>query len=443
MWDFPTIGLLPPEQLQRWLDVCYVPSNIDALFADADRSVVALTSAGCGLTTSLALLPSYGFLSFSYNPEDWPGQPNAFTTHGDHFSQWMARIATSFTDQLRLNEAILLELPQSQHEFLIWMQRHYLGARQGRNWLEYVRTRLHPDTWNQLNEVVIQPEFETLYGAAVGDLYGQIDECLIIAERLGWRGIYASIDISWSYWFDQNAEARRKFVEDVKRLLTTLTPLQRPRFGIKMGLPRQMVSPQEVKAWVRGRVTVRAYEWSASELQHITAKLLALPVEQASDEHTYHSELLWQHFAPDIISIWGAPVPSASVVLAQLGAQLQTTSLDKTHFMALRYQLYSQVALLRLDPDHTQHVVWRGMTRIILDETPYRFFKVLWHHRGAFASNETLLDVATTKTNLDKIVQRLREAIEPFYKEKEKRFIYIERNSASGTRLVKDSCIFS
>jgi hypothetical protein len=451
MMDLPTIGTLPPAQQHALLSAYYVPSNIDALFADPERSVVALAYAGCGLTTGLSLLPRYRLLSFPYNPDQWPARSGEIPDAGLHRHQWMRLIAARFLEQLRNEPARVQALTSSDHEYLLWLVRRYMGHRPGALWLTDLRQHIAMETWQPLSDAANRGALDQMYGEQVSDLYGQIDEALQVAARLGWQGIYASIDISWADWTSRTSAERNTLLDEVRRILMELTPLQRLRFGVKMGIPRQIVTPQEVKDWVRGRAHVASYEWPLADLHRIATSRLKQSAGESERTTAPIIETLWQRLSADIDSIWEVPVPATAVTLARIAQANAAHDLGLIPEDSLRRQLYEQAAFLRLDPDRNQRRVWRGMAPIELDDTQYRFFEVLWKYRGNYADNQSLMAVAgNSAQNLDKILQRLREAIEPFYKtkdqrdkkEKEKRFLYIERTS-NGTRLIKDLCLFS
>jgi hypothetical protein len=439
MWPFAPA--MSSEQQQRWLDTCYVKTNIDELFADPARSIVVLTHSGCGVTTSLARLNSYGLFCFQYNPDQWPGQPQAFTDDTDHFSQWMAHIAYSFTEKLRIHPDLLDRLAVEHHEFLIWLMRRFLNPRRSRNWLQYLKQHLPDDMWQALNSALdILPE--QMYGNTVAELFGQIDECLMIAKQLGWKGIYASIDIHWSDWISRSSKDREILKKGIQQLLATLTPLQRPGFGFKMGLPQRLLSVHDVRELTRGRATVAQYEWGYQDLSHIATQLIGLADENPTEDAARLAPDTWTMLDTDLTSIWDQPGPAAAIAVARQYLLLSTESASSKENMALlRQNLYRSSAKLYLDHDLTQRQVWRGMTPLTLEETPFHVFEVLWRHQGTSVSNETLIDIAGTKMNLDKIISRIRKAVEPFYEQGI--YLYVQRRPSSGTWLDKEVCDFA
>lgn len=437
---------LAQEQGARWREKCYVDTNVDGLFADPARSVVVVTHAGCGISTSLAQLHSYGLLSFSYDLDQWPGQKRAFTKAPDHFGQWMAQIAYTFVDLLRQEPNRLAALSRANLEFVTWLVYHHLSQRQRRHWTDLLQARLPDETWQQLQATISDEAFAYLFGTTVSDLVEQIDECLDLARQLGWRGIFASVDLRWSDWIKRPPEQRLAAKEGLSQLLTTLTPLQRPGFGFKMGVPRRLFSLQEVRALVRGRATVADYDWPAPKLVEVADRLIAQAISEkdtALRAAVLPSER-WHDLAADLALIWETPGPAAAVALALHALELARESQNTLE--NLRRHLYRSSARLQIDNDLNQGQVWRGMEPIKLTERPFDIFKALWERRGELVSNDELVDLAGSKGNVDTNIKRVRQALEPFYKEKERNkeedFLYIRRDQYRGAWLDKDCCVF-
>src|SRR5262249_54811611 len=151
----------------------------------------------------------------------------------------------------------------------------------------------------------------------VSDLYGQIDECIEIARRMGWKGIYASIDISWADWTSSSPSEREQLSLGVRQLLTTLSPLQRVGFGLKMSLPWHLFPIQEVRQRVGGRVMVTTYDWPVDALSRVTNGLIALAGDGAADGVALLPAEIWNALATDFESIWGGQGPGAAAALAR------------------------------------------------------------------------------------------------------------------------------
>lgn len=430
---------MPSEKKQQWFTDHGVTTEVDALLADASRSVVVVTYPGSGITTSLSLLRSYKLLTFRYNPDQWPGGKEAFTQAETHFGQWMGLLAYTFIDELKDDRAVSYLLRSDQYEFLVWMAGKYLNRRKSDILLQFLERMLGNERWTGLRDKLEQGYLDNLYGDTVADVIGQIDECLDIASSLGWEGIYASIDISLVDWIERTSTQREHFMTELRRLLTTLTPLQRRGFGIKMGLPPQILSLRDVNDLVRGRAVVSMYHWEKPALLAITASLLATASSCSVEQSHATASSLWDQFIDDVKEIWVTPGPAAAVALAE-AAYNTGLDYDKTEASQLRRWLYEHKAVLRLDGDAKQRTIWRGMLSIKLDETPFRFFASLWDSKGDQVDNETLLLIAGSKGNLDKNISRIREALEPFYKDQQ--YIYIQRTQGSGTWLVKERCAF-
>lgn len=431
------------DQWQRWRARCYSESDVDPLLADPVRSVVISTYSGCGITTSLALLLTTRLLILPYNPEQWPGNPQAFARAPTHFGQWMARFADAVTERLGAQPAGITRLNPYQHQFLLWLLDHYLGKRQSKVWHSELERQLPSAAQDELTTILAGEPID--YGDTVADLKYQIHECVAIARSLGWDGIYASVDISWWDWFDRTPEGRQQLESGVRDLLTTLAPLEVPYFGVKLSIPARLLPPQEVDRMTRSRIKPTiyptTYHWSDEQLQQICRQQVALACEDFSLAMAPPPPELWTWLRGDISSIWEHPGPAAARALAIVWLELSGQGLED-HLLRhqLRAGLYRQGAPLRRDPRPGSQLLYRGQTAIHLDDMPFRIFNTLWQHRGSPASNEALLKVAGTKSNLDKLISRLREQIEPLHGSGTT--IYLQRRPNGGAWLDSEMAVF-
>lgn len=439
-WVFTPVAAMVPDLWQRWRTRCYLESEVDLVLADPVRSVMISTYSGCGITTSLSLLQSANLLVFPYNPDQWPGQPQAFTKAETHFGQWMAHCADAITEQLSAQPEHLLRLKPYQHQFLLWLLGRYLGKRQSIVWQSELQRYLPSQLWQELAAIIVDEPID--YGDTVSDLKSQIHESIAMARALGWEGIFASIDVSWWDWFSRTPEGRERLEAQVRELLTTLAPLEVPHFGVKLGMASRLLPSQEVDRLTRSRITSTVYpatyHWSVDQLQQICRQLVELASEDLGFTLVSPPLDLWNWLEADISSIWERPCPAAAQTLALVWFSLnkQQQLADDALLHSLRVGLYRYAAPLRLDPRPGSQVVYRGQAAIHLDDMPFRIFAMLWQHRGSPANNDVLLNVARTKTNLDKIISRLREQIEPLYRSGT--MIYLQRRPNSGTWLDAD-----
>lgn len=443
-WVLAPVVTMNDDQRQRWQQHCFQESDVDALLQDPVRSVVISTYGGCGITTSLALLQQTNLLVFTYNPNQWPGQPERLTDAPTHFAQWMACVADKVTVRLQKAPADLQRLNLYQHQFLLWLLQRYLGDNQRRFWRNRLVALLPKETAEQLTEII---EHEPVsYGDTIADIKYQIHETISLAESLGWQGIFASIDLNWWDWFDRSLEDRARLELQLHELLTTLAPLEIPSFGVKLGLAGRMLAPQEIDRLTRSRIKPMiypaTYAWSHAQLHRMCIALVELAAADAGLEVTHPPEALWTWLAADLVSIWDRPCPAAAKILAAVWINLAGQQLDQEALhLELRAELFRGAAFLRRDPRPGSQLIYRGQTEIHLDDTLFRVFELLWKQRGDPASNDTLLLVAGTKTNLDKIISRLREQIEPFYRSGLS--IYIQRRQNGGTWIDRKMTIFS
>jgi hypothetical protein len=104
----------------------------------------------------------------------------------------------------------------------------------------------------------------------------------------------------------------------------------------------------------------------------------------------------------------------------------------------VRAALYRHYAPLRYYPQVSSSQIWRGASRIALDEAQVAVFQALWRHgrTRSYASKEELVALAGSPTNLDKIISRIRKKLEPVPGTE----IYLHRTQSLGTRL--EHCLF-
>lgn len=458
-WPFQPLAALPPDQQKQWIEQCYVYAEGQDVLLDPQRSVVVVAASGSGLSTSLAWIqfqvtsaqahispPASNrrrFLTFNYAPDQWPGQQYALVKQPDHFSQFMGQIAQCCMDQLKAAPDKLIHCPMYLHEFLIWLARHYLGATRGNAWLRTLE-RVIPDA--EIAPVIEQArhgELDNLHSSdEPSDLYDQINACLDLLEYLGWSGAYALIDVSMIDWIDRNAAERQALREGIEELLRRLTPLQRPGFGYKLGIPEALMPLEQAQALSRNRATTLSYRWTLDQLWAIGD----LQVAAASGRQIQLQTLLsrvWATLEADIHDLWGRPCPATMNAIAKYlvlhpeHADPITLSEDVFH---LRKYLYTHYARLRRDPDPNQNIIWRGSRPIDLDDAQMNLFDLLWKQKGDIVPNEVLHARTGSSSNADQIISRLRQAIEPFGSTRE--YLYLQRVNRYGANLEKASCSF-
>lgn len=440
-WPFQSLTSLSPAQQAAWLERCYVRSQGDLLLSDQERSVVVIAPSGSGQSTSLTLLEQATYLTFKYTPEQWPGQPYALIKSPHHFDQFMAHVAQKSTDKLRAQPELLARCPRLTHEFLYWLVRRYLGNRRADVWLDHLQEHYPVDATLAMIERAKEKRFEDLYdGDSVNDIYGQIDEAKSLAHTLDWSGIYAIIDISMRDWFERAGEQRKALDRGLEQLFQSLTLIQRPQFGFKLAISDRLLTAEKAEELLRGRATVITVTWTGPELRLMAERLLAAATDNTLKlDHVTPLEL-WQALEPDIRSIWGQPCPAAIKAIIEHVLKLyepggwSTTADD---LRRLREELYRCNARLRRDPT-VPGKLWRAATDVQLDEAQQRVFDELWRSRGRPLSTIALLPLAGSNANLDKIVSRIRQAIEPLANSR----IYLNRSTSQGVWLQPDSCVF-
>lgn len=431
LWMLDPLTSLSAERIEQWVNCCYQPAPVDQLLADPNRSIIVLTTPGCGMSTSLALLPHSGLLTFDYPPERWPGVSGAFTRAESHFAQWMGLIAQRLREQLGDHPDQIRQLKVQHHEFLAWIIRKYLGSRQGTIWLSQLREQLGEADVASVQATIESGELDESYTDTGSGLAGQIEESLQIAQRLGYRGIFATIEISWGEWLQRDPEQRAALVASMRQLLSTLILLQRRGFGMKVGLPVALgLSVAEVEQLVRGRATVSAYDWNEAEIVQIAQRLTSAASAGALSAEPWCSPAVWTLIGADLRVIWGSPGPGAAVALARAILDQEAHATTPDVIQSLRRSLYARCAPIRLDPDLSRRIIWRGMQPITLEEAPFSCFQILWDGRGRTVETARLRSHMGSQANLDKNISRIRQRLEPFFKDGD--YLYLQREQGRG-----------
>ena len=457
-WPFRALDTLRVSQQRDWLTHCYVRSGLDGVLLDAQRSVVIIAQPGSGLSTSMTLLqlqnplkspmnaepisepPS--FLTFPYPPERWPALGHTSSQSSTHFELIMGAFADKCIETLKEQPEQLALIPLISHEFLIWLVRRYLPQRRGTVWLHTLEQH-DPDL--ALRQVITQArnnELDQLYtDSDPQSIKGQIEECLDLAQCLGWQGVYAIADISLIDWINRTADERTALRDGMHDLLQQLTQLQRPRFGFKIGVPSVLLSQEDAQSLLRDRAEIITYAWSEDKLWQIADRMLVA----ASGQSMSLQELLppgsGDELYADVYEIWGQMCPAAMAALARYAWEQHTLDIPQSQKVrAIRMKLYSNHAPLRRDPQLNQPIVWRGAKPLTLNQAQLRLFDFLWHQRGRFVQTEELIDlnIATSDDHLAKLVSRIRQVIEPLANAKMP--VYLQRTPSQGIWL--ENCAF-
>jgi hypothetical protein len=431
---FERVEAMSVDVFRFWQAECYLDTRANQLLADPASSVVILSPPGAGLSTALALLPLRNVLAFAYPPALWPGQPDAFTSAESHFDQWMGHLAHQLGARLYEQPAALASLDSSSHEFLTWLNQRYRGQRQRELWLRNLRGRLSDESLSALQARAAQPEFATLYSDTGSDIASQVDECLLIGESLNLSGIFARIDASWSDWVWRAKAEREQLTNGLRLLLSSLTPLQRPNFGIKVAISTSLgIGFDELQRLLRGRAAILRWEWSEDETRELVRRYVAGASRGRIDPEPWVDQTVWSMLRDDMGSIWGAPGPAAATAIARQILALNGAAPAAESLLELRTRLYSQAAPIYIDPIPELRTIWRGQQPITLDETPFRLFAALWGDRGHKTDNQHLLSIAGSQASLDQTITRIRRRLEPFYDQGH--YLYLRRMRGSYTWL--------
>ena len=441
--------LLSPEDREWWIEQCYVLPDANSALYDPERSLLLIGERGSGLSTLFEVfqhvyplvddhpmpLTTPQPFCFAYPIYCWPGQPQALFSHDDtsHFKQWMALIAHHLIHVFKRDPALLQRPSVASFEFLVWLMRHYLGSRRADGWCQFVEQQ-HPAA--EIKTIVAEArrgKYDNVYtDDHANDTAGQIEECVELLAQLGWNGVYAVAELSFEQWSAFSADHQATLQASIERLLSHLTPIQHQRFGFKIGVVADVMISETIKKLPRGRASVMQHTWTADALSDMSTRLLSALADKPLRIEELIAPALWHDLHNDMLHIWGKPSPLALVAIIHSCYEHAPTftPLQPDQISAIRTKLYQQYAPLRYDPASNAALVWRGATKITLDEAQFHVFQALWRHgrTKTHAQKPELQNLAGSSANLDKIISRIREKIEPFPNAR----IYLQRNQSQG-----------
>jgi DNA-binding winged helix-turn-helix (wHTH) protein len=405
-WPFLPEVRRAAEENKQWWQTCYVPSPADGVLQTPEQSAIAFGGPGSGKTTALKALErtwAKNFLPVSYPVERWPGGKQVWASGYGHLGQIMACAGQVVKKSIVDAPETVAGLSDVKLEFLRFLIQQYDSSRAFLRWADALKDPARKTLLNQ--------EFKVVYETDTNppDVQGQIEELVTLSRILGFEGVVVLIDVPPS---PQNDAGLRNNLKD---LFGRLTLFEHQGFVFKAALPETLVDELKLVDLTRGRVHFARLAWQQSDCRQIIEWLIRAASGHPAKLDDLAAPELIQVLEKQLENLFGATSPQGSAWLAETiltaysGNERRLTKQDSEQL--LQHCFTSHVPL-RLDP--ARQSIWRGPQEILLDEQPLRILKVLWQYRGsAYDANDALMDVAGSRANLNTIISRLRQKIEP------------------------------
>lgn len=379
----------------------YIPSPVDHVLQDMERSVVVFGAKGSGKRVALECMAARSqdmALLVTWTPSlvDARLLP---TPQVAVFASIRTAIVQGAVDLVRSQPQLLSDLSSVSQECMRWLLEKSFSNRR-------LRT---------LSGII--PELGSLLSSPYTDLYPdydpdsvrcQIDEMILLANELGRRKIIVVL-----YAEDSLTLHARKLIA----LLFGWRDLwQQSDLLLKAALPETLVRDEDLLSHARGRMVFLRLSWSLEQCMAV-ARLWTLNtglprVESLTD---LADRALLDEIAGIIDDIRSEPLPAdwkqISELLCRLHASRGRILCPALDGIELRRHLYHSLAPLQMEPDQT--TVRRGRHSICLRDQQLRVLGVLWRMRSG-DTRAALLQLAGSIGNLHKQISELRREIEPY-----------------------------
>lgn len=407
-WPFSSVQTLPPDQQERWWQECFVLTPAVQRFVTIPHSAAIVGGPGSGKSTALAFLKreiGQRVLLLDYLPQRWPGGGHPLAPGHGHLAQMMGLTADALLKQWQARPDSFPHLDEWQRDFLYWLVEKHLG----RKALVLLARHLQQKADLTLDVPQSAPDLYALDSQQTAEVRGQISELVDLSQALGYSQIAFLIDLN-------QMEAAR-LVDDLGLLFGWLDLMENPGFTLRAALPEDSVRQAHIAERSGGRVTLIGLNYTEAEARQIAEQCLGLATEgQTSSLLTLANEELLARVGREVEMLYGEPAVAGwlhwtDTLLRQFATQPGGTPLTETKKLVADY--YRRHVPLRLEPD-TQYV-WRGPQRLSLDRQPFEALKKLHDLRGqrGFETTRALLEIAGTPSNLNTLMSRVRQAVEP------------------------------
>jgi len=401
-WPFMPTNTQTPEQQQQWWQDCFVSTPEVTRFVQAEASAVLVGGAGSGKSTAVAALYDQldePALLIPYPPHHWPGGSRPWIPGGSHLSQILAAAATEVTRQLSERPELFTAVTKldTRQEFLNWLVEQHLGRR--------ALVRLY-QRLRKLTPSLSFPEPSIdLYTTTAGeaDTWNLLDELIDLIQTLGYPRTLLILDLN-------EAEADVQ-LDDLGKLLGWLDLFEYPEFAVRAAIPTKVAKQLNILQSENGRLPVIRLQNNEAAITQVVGRHLQVATDGVchSLEEVAGTAVL-QRAQSEIEKLYGAQTVAGWLQWAETLLMLSAQQVPVDNPETVAYHFYQRHIPLRLET--VRSGAWRGPKFIPLNQQPYELLKKLFDLRGQ-PNPELLQEIAGSPANLNTLVSRLREEIEP------------------------------
>jgi hypothetical protein len=409
---------------ERWWEACYVSLPVVADFIGAAGSVVLFGGPGSGKSVAMAALKrglQEQTLVVSYQVDNWPNGKNPLVKGGNHVCQIVAAAANEIWHHFQDKPEDYLRCYDLQQEYVIWLFDKYLGRRP----LFRFAYRLQQAGVADL-EIPPADDIEDIYptNEKSADVRGNIGELVDLAHTLGYGSIVILVEV--------NERAAVRVLSDLDALFR-LDLLENKEFSMKAVLPESILAGRpEIMQRAGGHFHLAPLSYLQAEIDEMAARHLRAATGGALASVAVLAETaVLQSGRDEVIKLYGRFVPGGwlkwvETLLVEYMRQNRKEPFPAEDAKALLVTFYQQH--IRLQADRPRQGVWRGPQFLKLDKQPFEILARLIKLDGKTSSDELTNLAGGSKTNLNTIVSRIREVVEPLPDEK----IYIQNRRDVG-----------
>jgi hypothetical protein len=357
----------------------------------------------------------------SYQVENWPGGKDPLVEKGNHVCQIVAAIANEIWNHFQDRPEDYLRCYDLQQEYVIWLFNKYLGRRPLFRFVSRLQQAGVADF-----EIPPADNIEDIYptNEKSADVRGNIGELVDLAHTLGYDSIVVLVEVD--EW------AAPEAVSGLDALFR-LDLLENKEFSIKAVLPESILAGRpEIMQRAGGHFHLAPLSYLQSEIDEMAVRHLRAATGGALASVAELAETaVLQSGRDEVTQLYGRLVPGGwlkwiETLLAEYTRQNRKEPFQAEDAKALLVTFYQQH--IRIKADEARQGVWRGPQFLKMDKQPFEILARLIKLDGKPSSDELTNLAGVSKTNLNTIVSRIRDVIEPVANEK----IYIQNRRDVG-----------
>ncbi len=382
----------------RWWQECYLPRPVEEVIRGQTLWSVISGTAGSGKTTVLqSVLRTAGphIFVLDYSPRQWKDLPQ--TTQNGHLWNWIHLVSRQLSEEILEKPELILQIPNTQRQFLLWAIRKFDSPRYFSRWLE----KLPPESADLMQGI----KYEDLYQSQTNprDAKDQISELLDICQSIGYTRIWITMEVPLGLPEEQ--------IRQLQTLFSWHELMHHPNLRLIAVMPRQMLEQVDPERLSKSRVRITLVDPPCEEvlngmvqrsLQSASGgKLRALSEIAATDLLDALQGLIDLEIGESTPGAW---LCAAQILLKQYAPSGR--KLDGADLPLMRREFYRNYIPIWIAPNNMGGV-WRGENFIPLDRYLFEFFAELYEGKKDRAAPKKVQDYHYT------LAHRIRERIEP------------------------------